>query len=38
MEDWSFEDLCERYDPAAAADPDTDDDSTQVTLIKRATS
>jgi len=35
MEDWSFEDLAERYDPDTDADPSTDDESTQITLIKR---
>ena len=35
MQEWSFEDLCERYDAATDADPTNDDESIQITLIKK---
>lgn len=34
MSEWSFEDLCYRYDAQEASDDSTDDESIQITLIK----
>ncbi len=35
MEDWEFVDLAERYDEETANDPRWDDETIQVTLIRR---